>query len=171
MKTGHKLTAAIAAGAAIMGLSLAGLAQAQSQDQPGNRFAAQLLDAHNQERERFGASRLQWSPKPAREAQQWAVLLAEEGRMRHASKDERGGAGENLWMGTAGRFPATRMVGSFIEENSTFALGPSRKSQLRAIGAMSAIIRRWCGPERSNWVVRWRATIAMIFWCAVIGPL
>ena len=150
MKTGHKLTAAIAAGAAIMGLSLAGLAQAQSQDQPGNRFAAQLLDAHNQERERFGASRLQWSPKLAREAQQWAVLLAGEGRMRHASNDERGGAGENLWMGTAGRFPATRMVGSFIEEKQHFRAGTfpqvSTTGNWRDVGHYTQVV--WPGTQQ-----------------------
>lgn len=81
------------------------------------------LEAHNIERDEFGSPPLQWSEKLAAEAQIWAGTLASEGRMRHASNDERVGAGENLWMGPSGVFSAHVIVGTFIAEKRHFAPG------------------------------------------------
>lgn len=105
---------------ALAALAMAGTAAAE---RPANRFAAELLDSHNAERAQFGAQPLAWSPRLAREAQQWAQQIASEGRMRHASSAERGGAGENLWMGSAGAYPARFMVDAFIEEKRNFRAG------------------------------------------------
>lgn len=114
----HKTIATLAA------LAIAGAAAANGGgERPANRFAAELLDSHNSERVQFGVPPLAWNPKLAREAQQWAQVLASEGRMRHAPNDERGGAGENLWMGSAGAYPARFMVEAFIEEKRAFRPG------------------------------------------------
>ncbi|TNE45917.1 MAG: SCP-like extracellular [Sphingomonadales bacterium] len=111
---------------------------------PANRFAAELLDTHNVERARFGAQPLAWSPKLAREAQSWAHRLATEGRMRHASNDERGGAGENLWMGSAGSYDASFMVEAFIEERQHFHPGTfpqvSRTGDWRDVGHYTQVV-------------------------------
>ncbi|MEP5939004.1 MAG: CAP domain-containing protein [Erythrobacter sp.] len=150
MKIGDKLTIAASAalGLAAMGAIVSPAVQAD--ERPENRFAAELLDAHNDERVRFGASRLRWSPKLAQEAQQWAVTLAGEGRMRHASNDERGGAGENLWMGTASRFPASYMVGAFIDEKQYFRAGTfpqiSTTGNWRDVGHYTQVV--WPGTQQ-----------------------
>jgi len=132
---------------ALVTIALGGTAAANSElpiDRPANRFAAELLDTHNAERESFGALPLQWSPKLAREAQEWAQRLAHEGRMRHASNDERGGAGENLWMGTAGAYPARFMVGAFIDEKQHFRAGTfphiSQTGNWRDVGHYTQVV-------------------------------
>ena len=89
-----------------------------------NPFAEQLLARHNLERDRKGLDRLSWSRKLAQEAQGWADRLAIEDTMRHADYGERGGAGENLWMGSAGYFGAEQMVDSFLAERQHYRPGP-----------------------------------------------
>jgi hypothetical protein len=80
---------------------------------------ARLLIAHNLERDRVGAPRLRWNSKLAREAQAWADTLASSERFEHSQSDE----GENLWMGTAGRFSAEAMISGFVEEVRHFKAG------------------------------------------------
>lgn len=75
-----------------------------------------LLVEHNAERNRIGVPPLAWNDRLARDAQAWAQQLAREGWLRHASRQESGGAGENLWMGTAGYFPPEAMIRAFVEE-------------------------------------------------------
>lgn len=137
---------------ALVALSLAGAAVANADgavDRPANRFAAELLDTHNSARESFGAPPLRWSPKLAREAQGWADRLASEGRMRHASNDERGGAGENLWMGSAGAYSAQFMVSAFVEEQRHFRSGTfphiSTTGNWRDVGHYSQVV--WPGTR------------------------
>ncbi|MFZ9395278.1 MAG: CAP family protein [Erythrobacter sp.] len=137
---------------AIAAMMLAGAAAAYGDgatERPANRFAAELLDAHNAEREEFGAPPLRWSPKLARAAQGWAETLAAEGRMRHASNDERGGAGENLWMGSAGAYPARFMVGAFVEERQHFRAGTfphiSATGKWRDVGHYTQVV--WPGTR------------------------
>lgn len=109
---------------ALATLAMAGNAAAASgEEQVPNRFAAELLDSHNRQRSDAGAQPLTWSHKLAAEARQWAEVLAREGRMRHASQAERGGAGENLWTGSAGQYSARTMVESFIAERRDFKAG------------------------------------------------
>ena len=116
---------------------------------PGNRFAGELLEAHNSERVTFGAPKLQWSDKLAAEAHQWAQTLAREGRMRHAMNDERKGAGENLWMGPAGQYSASFMVGAFAEEKRHFREGKfphiSRTGNWRDVGHYTQVV--WHGTR------------------------
>lgn len=118
--------------------------------QPGNQFAAELLDAHNHERERFGTPRLEWSGKLSREAQAWAQRLAREGRMRHASPQERGGAGENLWMGSAGAYSARFMVEAFASEKRHFKPGKfphiSHTGNWRDVGHYTQVV--WHGTKQ-----------------------
>jgi len=144
MKTGYMIAIVFAASLAIVGQVLASEVQAQDENGPDNRFATELLDTHNQERARFGAKPLRWSPKLASQAQQWAQLLASEGRMRHASNDERNGAGENLWMGTAGRYSAQFMLDAFIEEKQYFRAGTfpniSRTGNWRDVGHYTQVV-------------------------------
>ncbi len=151
MGSRNKLTIAIVLALAVgAGMATVTATAQDRHSEPDNRFAAELLEAHNQERARFGAPQLTWSRKLAREAQQWAVVLAREGRMRHASNDERGGAGENLWMGTAGYFPAERMVGSFIDEKQHFRPGTfpkiSRTGNWRDVGHYTQVV--WPGTQQ-----------------------
>jgi len=119
MKTGR---VAAALGAAFAVVSWCQPAFAQSRAQP-NPFARELLAEHNSERERLGIAPLSWSHKLAQDAQAWAQVLARRGRMEHASYTQRAGEGENLWMGTAGRYGADSMVGAFVGERQYFERG------------------------------------------------
>jgi len=136
---------AIAAGIVMLALAAASLPQAASA-QRTNPFAKRLLDEHNQERRQKGVPALSWSPKLAREAQQWADYLAGQGRMIHASRDQRGHAGENLWMGSAGDYSAEFMIGAFAAEKRNFRNGTfpnvSRTGQWRDVGHYTQIIWR-----------------------------
>jgi uncharacterized protein YkwD len=132
---------------ALVAITIGGAAAADGEsitERPQNRFAAELLDTHNAERDRFGAPRLSWNRKLASEAQQWAQVLAKEGRMRHATNDERAGAGENLWMGSAGAYPARNMVKAFIEEKQDFRAGTfpdiSRTGNWRDVGHYTQVV-------------------------------
>jgi len=113
--------------------------------QPGN-FARELLDAHNEARGHVDAEPLKWSGKLAREAQDWAGRLAREGQMRHADHASRNGAGENLWMGSAGYYGADEMVASFVEEKRHYRPGTfpsiSRTGNWRDVGHYTQIIWR-----------------------------
>ena len=81
------------------------------------------LDVHNAARAEFGTAPLSWSEKLEREARQWAQVLAREEKFYHSPRESREGAGENLWMGTVGRFPARRMIDLFVEEKRFFKPG------------------------------------------------
>ena len=108
---------------------LAAIAHASTENSPPagpdapNQFAWKLLVLHNAERERVGVSDLTWSSHLAKDAKEWADRLADEGRMRHASRQERKGAGENLWMGSAGYFGPDVMIGAFADERRHYLHG------------------------------------------------
>ncbi|MCB2065055.1 MAG: SCP-like extracellular [Erythrobacter sp.] len=116
MRNGRVASAALALIAALSVPSAA-------QEARINPFAQRLLAEHNQARDAVGVPRLAWSARLAGEAQQWAEHLAQQGRMEHSSREGRGGAGENLWAGTAGRYGADRMVGAFVAERQYFRNG------------------------------------------------
>jgi len=84
-------------------------------------LAERLLIAHNAERDRRGVARLKWSARLAAEAQVWAATLARSNRFEHAA--DRSGAGENLWMGTAGRYSPEDMIEGFVSERRHFRPG------------------------------------------------
>ncbi|APE28745.1 CAP domain-containing protein [Aurantiacibacter gangjinensis] len=140
----HKvaLAAAIASVFAVVALAMPPAAEAQRI----NPFAEDLLEAHNDARDEVGVPRLAWSNRLAREAHDWAQHLAREGRMIHADRDQRGGAGENLWMGSAGYYGADIMVGGFVAEQQHFRNGEfpqvSTTGTWRDVGHYTQVIWR-----------------------------
>ncbi|MFN2100691.1 CAP family protein [Altererythrobacter sp. MF3-039] len=135
----------LAAGAA----GLAAFTMPSSAQTTPNSFAAQLLLYHNVERKSLGRQPLSWSNKLAKDAKRWADHLARIERLDHASNDERGGAGENLWMGSAGYYSAGDMVGSFISERPDYRPGVfpdvSRTGNWRDVGHYTQVI--WGGTK------------------------
>lgn len=130
--------------AAVSALALMTVAQAERAQV--NPFAYDLLAAHNAERDALGLPRLAWSGKLAGEAQSWAEHIARQGQMVHASRDQRRGAGENLWMGAAGYYGAEVMVGGFLSERPHYHhdIFPnvSRTGNWRDVGHYTQIIWR-----------------------------
>ena len=106
--------------AALFSTQIAHAAPAVIFAQPAS-FAQRLLIAHNLERDRVDVPRLVWSVKLAAQAQVWADQLARGNRFEHAQ--DRTGAGENLWMGSAHAFSAEEMVGGFVDEVRYFHTG------------------------------------------------
>lgn len=109
-------------------------------------LAQQLLVEHNTERSNLGVPALEWNSQLARDAQVWAQKLAREGGLRHASKAESGGAGENLWMGTAGYFAPEAMIRAFVEEKRHYhhAVFPnvSRTGSWQDVGHYTQVVWR-----------------------------
>lgn len=110
-------------------------------------YAPQWLAAHNQERSQLHMQPLRWSAKLANEAQRWADTLASQGEFAHST--DRDDTGENLWMGTSGRFGADQMIGSFLAEKRYFRPGKfpdvSTDGNWADVGHYSQII--WPGTQ------------------------
>jgi uncharacterized protein YkwD len=104
----------------LIAMGAAGGVAAQRQEAQPNAFAHQLLALHNRARDDAGVPRLTWSSKLAREAQGWAERLARDGRMYHSNDEQSGGAGENLWMGSAGYYGPETMIGAFVDEKQHY---------------------------------------------------
>ena len=152
MRTGSILGGALACALAFTAAAGADAQRrsiSQEQGEQANPFAAQLLARHNLERDRKGLARLSWSRKLAQEAQGWADRLAIENTMRHADHGTRGGAGENLWMGSAGAYDANVMVDAFLAERQHYRPGPfpdvSRTGRWEDVGHYTQII--WPGTQ------------------------
>lgn len=143
-------TGSIIGGALAVVLAFTAVAGPQAQASGASEeFAWRLLARHNLERDRKGLERLRWSGRLAREAQSWAERLASENVMRHAAYDLRGGAGENLWMGSAGYFDAEQMVDTFLAERQHYRAGAfpevSRTGRWEDVGHYTQII--WPSTE------------------------
>ena len=114
---------------------------------PGS-FDARILSAHNQERVRMGIQPLEWSVGLEFQAKVWADSLARRGVFEHAK--ERFGAGENLWMGTAGAYQPEQMIGSFINEKQYFRPGKfpevSSTGRWQDVGHYTQLI--WAGTRQ-----------------------
>lgn len=141
------LTGALAVFAAIGAAGGASSRERNWVEQVGaGNFADRLLDAHNAERRRMGVPELRWRPKLAAEAQAYAQKLAQRRALVHAARAERGGAGENLWAGSAGFYSAEEMVESMIAEKQHFRNGTfpqvSRTGQWRDVGHYTQLIWR-----------------------------
>lgn len=110
---------------AVICAALAGCATPLSanEEEGINPFALRLLEEHNDARDDVGVPRLTWSNRLAAEAQQWAEVLAQRGNMQHSTHEGRGGAGENLWMGSAGHYGPEVMIGAFVDEQRIFRAG------------------------------------------------
>ena len=137
------IRATILAGLALVGASLSVSAQAQDQAYL-NETEIEWLEAHNVEREAFGSAPLTWNYDLAQQAYQWALYLAETGTLEHSTREQRGGAGENLWMGTAARFSANRMIQAFAREKTYFRAGTfpyvSTTGHARDVGHYTQIV-------------------------------
>ncbi len=94
-----------------------------NQDSDINPFALRLLEEHNDARDHVGVPRLEWSNRLASQAQDWAEELARRGQMEHSTHEGSAGAGENLWMGTAGRYGPDMMIAGFVQERQFFRPG------------------------------------------------
>jgi hypothetical protein len=121
--------------------------------------AARILAAHNAERQKFGAPALEWDDGLAQEAEQWAVGLARSGQLEHSSAQIRHGAGENLFMGTAGAYRVEAMIDFFLEERRDFQPGTfpnvARNGDWSSVGHYTQIIWRdtrrvGCGLATAN---------------------
>ncbi|HUR19787.1 MAG TPA: CAP domain-containing protein, partial [Vicinamibacterales bacterium] len=124
------------------------------------RFPARMLYAHNMVRARAGAAPLQWDDRLGREAANYAVQLALSGTFAHSASRSRNGAGENLWMGTAGAFSPEAMVASWESEKRLFAGGVfpnvSRNGNWHEIGHYTQMVwpttrRVGCALATSAW--------------------
>lgn len=138
---------AIAATMALASLgTIAAPLAAQERGDRINPFAMGLLEEHNRAREDVGVPHLEWSNRLAREAHDWAEHLARQGRMIHATREQRGGTGENLWMGYAGYYGPDVMVGGFVAERQHFRNGTfpqvSRTGNWRDVGHYTQVIWR-----------------------------
>jgi hypothetical protein len=131
-----------------LGLAVGATAQwpAIAADDTQSAFSRQVLAEHNLERSRTGVPPLAWNDDLASEAQAWAQTLAREGWLRHASPAENGGAGENLWMGSAGYFAPEAMVDAFVEERRFYRHGAfpnvSRTGNWQDVGHYTQVVWR-----------------------------
>jgi hypothetical protein len=124
---------------------------------PSDAVEARLLDAHNSERERVGATPLIWSEALELEARDWARELIATGRFAHDPRSH--GHGENLWTGWGGRlFTPEDMVGDWIEERADYRPGVfpnvSRTGDWTAVGHYTQII--WSGTTHVGCAVETR---------------
>jgi hypothetical protein len=122
-------------------------------------LAARILAAHNAERRKFGLPALEWDDRLAQEAQQWAAGLAHSGQLQHSSAEKRRGAGENLFIGTAGAYRVEAMIDFFLEERRDFKPGTfpqvARNGDWTSVGHYTQIIWRdtrrvGCGLAKAN---------------------
>jgi hypothetical protein len=128
----------------LMATILAFAAVPVAADSSDSDFAGSWLSAHNRERAHLGMPALRWSPKLAAEAQAWANTLVRRGVFEHSQ--QRGDAGENLWMGSAGYYYPEEMIGAFLDEKRDFRPGKfpnvSRSGNWHGVGHYSQIIWR-----------------------------
>ena len=82
-----------------------------------------VLAAHNAERHAVGVPDLVWSDALAARAATWAQHLVGLGRLQHSPQDTRGDTGENLAMGTAGRYTPADMMAGWVSEKASFKSG------------------------------------------------
>jgi uncharacterized protein YkwD len=90
---------------------------------PTSKMAKTILERHNLYRNQVNVPQLVWSAKLEKDAQRWANHLASLGGNQLVHSQERGGAGENLWLGTSGYFSHNQMVDSWGEEKKYFKSG------------------------------------------------
>ncbi|WP_296722804.1 CAP family protein [Erythrobacter sp.] len=89
-----------------------------------NNFDERIVAAHNRERAALGVPALEWDPKLAAGASEWADHLATSGRFEHSPNlPNRPREGENIWGGTRGAFPPEAMVHLWVTEKVHFVPG------------------------------------------------
>ena len=88
-----------------------------------SHFPLRVLAAHNVVRAQRGVAPLAWDAALGRSAARYAQQLAFTNSFQHSDRRARGGAGENLWMGTRGAFGVERMVNDWASERQMFRAG------------------------------------------------
>jgi len=87
---------------------------------PRKTVSKRLLDNHNSERAKLGLEPLRWNAELEAEAARWGKTLTRKGYLQHDDRSARSGAGENLWMGTAGYWDVDGMFKMFIDERKDY---------------------------------------------------
>ena len=108
--------------------------------------ASTILQIHNAERRLLDLPELRWNTDLEEQARDWARHLSRRGMLRHADYRTLGGTGENLWMGTAGRWSPEAMVSRFIQEKRHYRHGRfpdiSRTGNWSDVGHYSQVVWR-----------------------------
>ncbi|MEO5774893.1 MAG: CAP domain-containing protein [Sphingomicrobium sp.] len=121
-----------------------------------NPLAAQLLAAHNLERQSVGLVPIVWDPALAAAADAYAVQLARTGAWGHSPPQTRVDQGENLWMGTHGAFSVYAMMAGWTGEKRMFRPGifpnVARRGSWHDVGHYTQII--WPATKRVGCSVR-----------------
>ena len=86
-------------------------------------FPARVLAEHNVARREFGLMPLAWDPMLAQGAASYAAQMAMTRVFAHSNRQGRPGIGENLWMGSRGRFTVEAMVDGWTSEKRYFVPG------------------------------------------------
>lgn len=86
-------------------------------------FEGEILALHNRHRAVAGVAPLQWDAALAASAKAYAPALAAAGNLVHSARASRPGQGENLWMGSAGRYSAARAAENWARERENFRPG------------------------------------------------
>ncbi|MEB3333427.1 MAG: CAP domain-containing protein [Cyanobacteriota bacterium] len=102
--------------------------------------AAEILRVHNAERAAVGVAPLRWDQELASTALACAERLASRGAFHHC------GQGENLWLGSTGRFSPTAMVELWASERRAFQPGlfpeVSRSGRWEDVGHYTQMVWR-----------------------------
>lgn len=75
------------------------------------------LEAHNVHRLAMGLKPLIWDGVLAQDAEKWALHLSSNNLFEHFVDNRAHSQGENLWMGTRGRYKAEEMTGMWLDES------------------------------------------------------
>lgn len=98
-----------------------------------------LLHEHNRVRARVGVAALRWSPQLAATAQRWANHLAGAGSCQlHHSQGS--GYGENLFMGSAGRYGVRDAAQAWAREKKLYRGGPLRADNWAPSGHFTQMV-------------------------------
>lgn len=122
-------------------LLLATPAAAQHDFAAQDDFAARVLAVHNAERSAVGVPPLAWNDRLAADAAVWGRVLAQRQVLRH---DDQRAQGENLWMGTSGRFTVEQMVGAWAAEKRDYRHGvfPDVAARGKVVGHYTQMVWR-----------------------------
>jgi len=106
----------------------------------GKTEVQSLLREHNRARAAVGVAPLQWSAPVARSAQRWADRLAGGScRMQHSRGSN---YGENLFIGTAGRYGVKDAALAWEREKRLYKGGPLRVGRTKGIGHYTQMVWR-----------------------------
>lgn len=137
-----QLARAGAVGAGVLTVGLLGTRDARPQPSgmmpPG--AVAEILAVHQAERRSVGVPPLRWDDDLAASALHCAQRLAASRQFRHCR------SGENLWLGSTGRFSTSQMAELWARERRDFQPGifpaVSRSGNWRAVGHYTQMVWR-----------------------------